>query len=122
VGDLLPHLESVFPKSWPSSDPPADWCWDDLFRSLYLVVREYLDERGDPVDREDRHKRAWQAASTGYAELRYERDSKEIANVKGVGVRTVERWRADLRAALIRAGIRTGRELPAPRPIPSEGG
>src|SRR4051794_9566390 len=100
VGDLLPRLELVADKPWTEvGAPPADCTWDEYSRSVYHLVRDYFDERQEPAAVEDRHARAIRAARIGLLDAVYEREDAEMAIASGMSIRSIGRYRADLRAA-----------------------
>jgi hypothetical protein len=112
----LPRLVLVSDRPWPENDAPADCSWDEYARATFWLVRDYLDARESPVSTERRIDRAIWAARIGFLDLVYERSDQELAVATARSVRSIEAARADLRAALIRAGQR----LPEPRRIPRE--
>jgi hypothetical protein len=109
----LPRLELV--ADWPrASEAPSDCSWSEYARATFWLVREYLDALGSPASIDHRIARAIWAARIGFLDIAYERDDAELAIATGRSVRSIETARADLRAALIRAG----RQLPEPQAIP----
>jgi hypothetical protein len=98
-----PRLRLVSSEPWPvvGSMPDGGWSW--CGRSIFWCVRGRLDEAGPPADaraRRARHVRALRAARVGLLDVAYERTAAELADAMGVSKRSVEGWRADVRAGL----------------------
>lgn len=103
----LPRLELVAEEPWPqASGPPAGYTWSEYGRSVFWLVRCYLDARESPASVDRRIDRACWAARVGFLDIAYERSDQEMAIATARSVRSIEAARADLRAALIRVGRR----------------